>query len=283
MLTRTIFVVVLFAVLKCCHAQPLPVISVTLQSAAVAGPIPYMPSLAEYWEYDKGGRNGMNTVGGATNVAITNWFGQLQGSILTNGASALRPTNSATGVGWNAMSLTNIPSVGGVTSDGQFQLGSNFTVTIIYKNTQDPGSITGGGGTMNLFCNGTNVSGYKLQLTGGGANKGIYTGTDIAAGANDLIPQPATNFWMISYCESNNIASGGGKLYIFTNGIWDSAYTGVPTATRNIGAWFNNFKDPNPDYLVGFVLGMYIQTNWIDKTGASNNWYYYTNVTLYPR
>lgn len=252
-----------------------------LSASPSSGPQAFMPNLAEYWEY-----NDTNHVL-TTNAAVTNWIGKLQGTALTNGATSLQPTNSSRGVGFNNKWLTNYsgPVVGSV-----FPLGTNWTMTIVYSNAIDPANIPGGWGALNLCYNGTNGSGngFTVELQTGGANKGTFyaatavNGNFYSTTTADQTPQPPTQYWCVSLCSSNP-PGGTGATLLFTNGFWDSHTTGLDQHNEAVGVWGKNIANPNPDYFIGYIEAIYIQTNWIDSIGASNIWYYYTNIAKFPR
>lgn len=240
-------------------------------ASAASGPTALMPNLAEYWEFTD------TTHVLTTNAAVTNWIGKLQGTVLTNGASSLRPTNSASGVGFSGTQvLTNL----------NFGIGSNWTVTVFVQYT-----LNNLGNFAGTLCGSNNINNdhhnFSILWASGGANKyaaSFTAGPDqnglvLGQSGNLLIPSGIEDFTL---SNSNNANGGSGRSYMWTNGVnltlgSVSAMLGINqfisyVGTGDGGGW-------GPGQFGGYIQGIYIQTNFVPTSAqASNIHYYRTNI-----
>lgn len=240
----------------------LPVVPFTVPVASTGSqsPIPFFPNLAEYWEF--------TSTSLTTNAAVSNWIGAIQGIILTNGATTLRPTNSSSGVGFSGTKyLTNLP----------FAVGSNATITMFYQYTGNslgtgPGTLWGSNNAANA-----NAHAWLQTLESASANQTMNTYDDslLITGPSTPIPNFFEDF---VYSPSNN-ANSGGATFAWTNGV---LLYNKPThdirfeSLTFIGSCIHG--PAGPGLFVGWIQALYIQTNFIaNGVNASNVHYYRTN------
>ncbi len=245
----------------------LPILQPMLQTASVvAGPVPFMPNLAEYWEFTD------TTHILTTNAAVTNWIGKLQGTILTNGATAKQPTNSASGVGFDGTrSLTNVP----------FLVNTNWTITIFYQFTGTfsdlqtaPASLYGSNtpaGNLHGWCVFGDQNGNPKQ------NLSYDTANALLQSTSPFpIPSQIIDF---SLCMSN--VNTAGRSFYWTNGIFIGSPSGFDTAPESLSFIGNGpvIADALTGAFKGYIQALYIQTNYAATTvNASNIHYYRTNI-----
>lgn len=247
----------------------LPIIPLyQILSAGPITPASFMPGLAEYWEFT----DPVNVL--TTNAAITNWIGRLQGTILTNGAATLRPTNSASGTGWKGTPvLTNNP----------FVIGSNYTISIVFNYG---GSFAGGltpsligsnqpaGNNKNFYIGYIDAGGNKMNLTVANAAGTVITG-------GGTIPW-ATPMFDLMMTMSN--AGAASKVFCYTNGQQLTVnMTGSDTASEAISYVGSGDADGSGqgDFR-GFIQAIYIQTNYVGTAANASNVHYYRTNYLTP-
>lgn len=228
-----------------------------------------MTGLYEYWEYP---------FAGTTNVAVTNWVGKIQGIILTNGAAARQPTNSANGVGFGGgtFGLTNLPIL----------LSTNWGMVFFAKCTDNGTVINAGGGIAGLFGtygNGSLATKYEFFLGFGGASKAQYQGyNNVNFYSSTVYPIPQSTFSDVILCNSNTAAASA--FYCWTNGVLLSAGSGSLQNQTNNFIGYDGYGTANGDAgYVGFIQGIYVITNAITGIMVSNIHYYRTNISQFPQ
>lgn len=231
-------------------------------------PVPFMPNLTEYWEF--------TSTSLTTNASVTNWIGALQSTVLTNGASALRPTNSASGVGFTGTQV--------LTNKNLF-VGSNWTIAVFYQYTLNnlasaAGSLVGSNNMNADFHN------WTIDVTFGGSGKQNWNWSS-GPQANGTILGQANNVAIIGnvadlvLVNSNNANGGVGHSYFWTNGVplvmaQSSCEQGINEFLSFVGTM--NAGGNGPGSFGGFIQGVYVQTNFAgDNINASNIHYYRTN------
>lgn len=224
-----------------------------------------MPGLAEYWEFTD------TTHVLTTNAAVTNWIGKLQGTVLTNGSSTLRPTNSASGVGFtSAQILTNI----------SFKIGTNYIVSMFYQYTANN---LGGSAALLWGSNAPSFHHYSVALTSGGANKYAVTtslnnGNVLNSSGNLNLPPSIQD---IVYSASNSFSGAAfSGTFVWTNGV--SVFIDPHGETTDMQISMIGSGDcaaNGPGVFTGYIQALYIQTNIVaNAVNASNIHYYRTNI-----
>lgn len=248
MLTRTIFAVVLFAVLKCCHAQPLPVVSVVLQSAASNPDSVLPPGIAFRWK--------ASTT--TTNARVPLWTDSIQGYNFSQSTVNNQPTNNNGVVqfyGTNYFVATNFTSgTSGAATEWNFLLVSDF---------RDVAS--------SQMVLGNTIAGGNMYVAMS-SPPNIYNGIN---GGNAMGPMYAITYDIIS------ARTGVGTTQTYTNGIngqtlsvaWNgnTPITGVGAT----GAGASKFNGSIREFIVWTNSG----GNWTSLQ-VSNVHYYATNT--YP-
>lgn len=228
----------------------------------------FMPGLFEYWEFTSPSLT--------TNATVTNWIGAVQSTILTNGASTLRPTNSASGVGFGGTGfqiLTNLP----------LNIGSNFTIAVFFQylgtdvNLQNnPMGLVGSNSVNNANFAFYNVSaGAGKYQTAYGRRNGtrLYSGPAVAEAfvTNQVLD--------MILCLSNN-PTGGQGIFTWTNGFFvgNSSTSSTDPGDESVCAVgsLTGSADGACSFK-GFIQGVYLMTNTATTVTASNIHYYRTN------
>lgn len=226
MLTRTIFVVVLFAVLKCCHAQPLPVISVvspngvfdtewSLRVVSNGGVRPSQATITASY----------NFLVGLTNDSIDSKIFYINFIAPDSLAAALTPLiyNSAD----NYHLTANYPA----SNAGSFVLG-DLTVNGL-KGDKTAKYFKSGTSCTNFT---TTSSGITLYVTEGGTAAFIQTGAQeqISSTRFELFGVPN----VAQFCAQNFTEGQGQITSTATSGL--GYYSGNRTAANAFGIYFAN-------------------------------------------
>lgn len=236
----------------------------------------FAPYVAEAWEFTN------NSV--TTNASVTNWIGQIQHIPMTNGASTLRPTNSASGLGFGASEiLTNIP----------INMGSNYVLSVVFQCQSD----IKGAGNGGVPLAGSNIISGGVQFVVGLNEVGSTVNFAPVWQANDgtlgsKIGLMVTNIiYDMEFMVSNGPAGPAtGRNYIWTNGI----FMGTALGQGNQGFQNNSLSCiGNTIYLNGqglyrgFIQAVYVQTNGFltfdGSQNASNIHYWCTNYLTHGR
>lgn len=236
-------------------------------ASASVGPATFMQGLMEAWEWT-------NYL--ATNQVMTNWVG-LNGTILTNGDTTLRPTNTALGVGFpmsqatSKVGFTNVP----------FVIGSNYIISCFFSNVDIGDQQVGG----EYLFGGTNVNNRNLIGLASASGQTVIPYYRTVAGVNQTpgaaIPQ--SKYLDISFYHSNNANGGSGAMYIYTNGNFSAGV--IDSDQVSVGLNFLGFGANNGAASIGFqgfIQGYYVITNASPSAAYfSNIHYYHTNYLMH--
>lgn len=242
----------------------LPVIPFVTQPVSSSVPIPNtIPGLALWWVHTDL----------ATNTALSGgWTDRIQGMVLSVGASGVRPTNSALGVGFggtgSATYITNAP---------QYRIGTNWTV-IQFINTSKPDNASGvASGTWGE--NGSNwMFGTQFQGT---SKQSLAYRTHAGGNVNygGLLAPGASNEFDVTLIDSNS-ATSGGKFFTYTNAVLYS----TPTAS-DADTYFGEIgADLKPADALGAFYAGYVRETMVWTQAVltpiqlSNIHYYRTNT-----
>jgi hypothetical protein len=250
----------------------LPIIPYLIPNAASVSITNFMPGLAEAWEW---------TNYPLTNAVMTNWVGKY-GSILTNGDTTSRPTNTSVGVGFpQSVSVTIVGFTNSIPSS--IPLGTNYIISLFISNVD-----TGNHAVRGIYnlC-GTNGGAFWAEsLILNGSNDRLYTRNSF--GANDQADpvMVKSQYIDVSIFRSNSLNSGfASVVYYYTNGQFfrASSFVDRAPASPSFLSWGNNIGFPDSGFQ-GFIQGYYLITNSDPSTITpalfSNIHYYRTNYLM---